>query len=97
MFVEAFLAHPSVEVLDQTVLHGFALCDVVPIDFALLLPLEHRVTGQFGPVVADDEAGVWAFQHISCVIQQGQGLSLLRCHPFGHVSLLSSIVCTVYI
>ena len=47
VFVEAFLAHPSVEDFDQTVLHGFAWGNVVPVDLAVLLPFEHRVAGQF--------------------------------------------------
>ena len=45
VFVEAFLAHPSVEALDQAVLHGFARCDVAPPDFAIFLPFENRVAG----------------------------------------------------
>lgn len=46
VFVEAFLAHPSVEVFDQTVLHRLAWGDVLPVDLTVLLPFEHLVAGQ---------------------------------------------------
>ena len=50
VFVETFLAHPTVEAFHQAVLHGLAWRDVVPTDLAVLLPLEHRVRCQFGAV-----------------------------------------------
>ncbi len=58
VLVEAFLAHPSVEALDQAVLHGLSRRDVVPADLAVLLPFEHRITGQFGPIVADHKTWI---------------------------------------
>lgn len=56
MFVQAFLAHAPVEALYQTVLHGLAWGNVVPVDFAVLLPLEHRVACQFGSIAPREEA-----------------------------------------
>ena len=58
VLVEAFLTHPTVEALDQAVLHGFPGCDVVPLDFAVFLPFEHRVGRQFGAVVRHHHAGI---------------------------------------
>lgn len=56
VFVEAFLAHPSVEAFDQTVLHWFSRRDVMPADLAIFLPFEDRVAGQFGAVAPREEA-----------------------------------------
>ncbi len=50
VFVEAFLAYPSIESFNQTVLHWFARRNVMPADLAIFLPFEDRVTGQFGTV-----------------------------------------------
>ena len=60
VFVEALLAHPSIEAFDQAILHWFARRDVMPADFAILLPFEDRVAGQFGTVVRDHHARVTA-------------------------------------
>ena len=57
-FVHAFLSHPAVEALDQTVLHRLAGCDIVPFDVLALLPLECRVGCQLGSVVTDHDAGL---------------------------------------
>ncbi len=54
VFVQALFAHPSVEAFHQTVLHGFARCDVMPADLAVLLPFEHRIAGQFGAVAPSE-------------------------------------------
>jgi hypothetical protein len=35
VFIEALLAHPSVEAFDETVLHGLSRRDVVPADVAV--------------------------------------------------------------
>lgn len=40
MLVEAFITQPAVEGLNESVLGGFARCDVMPLDPALLLPFE---------------------------------------------------------
>jgi len=58
VLIEALLAHPAVEALDQAILHGLARRDIVPSDLTILLPLEQCIAGQFCPVVADDEARV---------------------------------------
>ena len=57
VFVETLLAHPTVEALHQTVLHGLAWRDVEPIDFAVLLPFQHRIR-RLRPVVTDHHAGI---------------------------------------
>ena len=56
VFVQALLTHPPVEAFHQTVLHGFARGDVVPVNLAILLPFEHRIAGQFGAVAPREEA-----------------------------------------
>ena len=56
MLVEAFIAQPAVEGLDETILGGLTRCDVVPFDPVLLLPFEHGARGQLGAVIADDHA-----------------------------------------
>jgi hypothetical protein len=54
VFVEAFVAQPADQALDETILHGLAGGDVVPGHAVLLLPGEDRVRGQLGAIVADD-------------------------------------------
>ena len=56
MLVEALIAQPADEALDEAILHGLARRDVVPFDPALLLPCEDGVRGQLGAVIADDHA-----------------------------------------
>lgn len=58
MFVQAFLLHPPVEAFDHAVLHWLSPRDVLPVDLAGFLPLQHRVTGQFRAVVRDHHAGI---------------------------------------
>ena len=60
VLVQAFVAEPAVEALHEAVLHGLARRDVVPLDMALLLPLQDGVRGQLGAVVADHHAGIAA-------------------------------------
>ena len=43
VLVEAFVAQPAVEALDEAILHRFAGCDVVPFDVMLLLPAQDGV------------------------------------------------------
>ena len=53
--VQELVAHPAVP--NEAVLHRFARCGEVPIDAGFLAPGQHGVTGQFGAVVIDDQAG----------------------------------------
>jgi hypothetical protein len=50
VLVQAFVPEPAVEALHEAVLHGLARRDVVPLDMALLLPLQDGVRGQLGAV-----------------------------------------------
>ena len=43
MLIEAFVAHASIEALDEAILHRFARRDVVPIDFSVFLPFQGGV------------------------------------------------------
>ena len=45
--VQALIAQPADEALDEAVLHGLARCDGVPLDLPLLLPCQDGVGGQF--------------------------------------------------
>ena len=58
VLVEAFVAQPAVERLDEAVLHRFARRNVVPVDAARLPPLKNGVRGQLGAVVRDHHAGI---------------------------------------
>jgi hypothetical protein len=41
--VVAFVPQPAVECLHEAILHGFAGCDVVPLDAPILLSSQHGV------------------------------------------------------
>jgi hypothetical protein len=43
MFVQAFVANPPVEALYEPVLHWLTRGDVVPVNLAVLLPLQDRI------------------------------------------------------
>lgn len=58
VLVQALIAEPTVEALHEGVLVKLSQCDVVPFHVALLLPVQKRVTGQFGAVVANDHTGL---------------------------------------
>ena len=60
VFVEALFAHPSFKAFDKAVLRGLSRRDVVPADFAVLLPFQHRVACQFRAIVADHHTGISA-------------------------------------
>ena len=51
--VQAFVTQPPVEAFDEAVLLRLARRDVMPVDPAILRPLEDRHAGQLGAVVAD--------------------------------------------
>ena len=50
-FIEQFVAHPTIETLDITVLHRLSRCDVVPLDLVILGPGEDGIRGEFRAVV----------------------------------------------
>ena len=54
MLIEAFVAEPAVEALDEPVLLRLSRCDVVPQHRPSFLPGQDRVRGHLGAVVADD-------------------------------------------
>ena len=56
VLVEAFVPEPSVEALDEAVLHRFTRRDVVPFHLAILLPFEHGIRREFGAVARREEA-----------------------------------------
>ena len=56
--VEQFVAHSTIKALDEAVLHRLARRDEMPVDFVVLAPGQHGVTGEFGSVVADDHPGL---------------------------------------
>lgn len=39
VLVQTLIPHPAIDALDEPVLHWLARCDVVPINFAVFLPL----------------------------------------------------------
>ena len=53
--IEQFVPHPAVERLTDAVLHRLARRDEMPGDALLLRPGEHRVRGEFGPVVGNNQ------------------------------------------
>ena len=91
VFVQAFLAHPSIEAFHQAVLHWLAGRDVMPTNLAVFLPLQPRVAGQLGTVVADLHAWIKAAMYI---FPQSDGKTAPKRRPgagraaFGLVSLL---------
>ncbi len=56
--VQEFVAQAALEALADAVLHRLAGCDEVPGDPVLARPCEHRVRGELGAVVGDDELGL---------------------------------------
>ena len=63
VLIEALVAEPADEGLDQFVLHRLARGDVVPIDLGVLLPLQEGIRGEFGAIVGD--YGVRALERVS--------------------------------
>ena len=47
VLVQEFIAHAAIERLNKAVLHRLAWGDVVPLDLAVFLPFQDRITGQF--------------------------------------------------
>ena len=43
VFVQQLVPHATVKAFDEAVLHGFAGCDVMPLDLAVLLPFQDGV------------------------------------------------------
>ena len=87
VLVEALVAEPPVEALNESVLNRLSGRDIVPSDAAFLLPAQDGVRSQLSAVVADDhqrflagrEDGVELARHPSagdrCVDNQRQTLA----------------------
>lgn len=58
MLFKTFISHSSVEAFDKAVLHRLTRSDVVQIDHPVFLPLQDRIVGSFGYIVADHQAGL---------------------------------------
>jgi hypothetical protein len=43
VLVKAFIPKAAIEALDKAVLHRLSRRDVMPLDLAIFLPLEHRI------------------------------------------------------
>ncbi|QFT33925.1 hypothetical protein FIV00_25745 [Labrenzia sp. THAF82] len=54
--VETLIPEATVETLDETILHRFSRCDVMPVDTCHLIPFEDRHAGQFGSVARREYA-----------------------------------------
>ena len=63
MLVEAFIAQPSVEALDEGVLDRLARRDVMPSDAGILREAQDRAADQLRAVVRDDHARLTAPGH----------------------------------
>ena len=51
VLVQAFVAQPAIEALNEAVLHRLARGDVMPLDAAVLLPPKDRIRGPLGAVI----------------------------------------------
>lgn len=51
VLVEALVPQAAIEAFHEAVLHRLSRRDVVPLDVALLLPLQDRVRGELGAIV----------------------------------------------
>ena len=51
--VQEFVPQAPIEALDEGILHGFARCDVVPFDAAVISPGQDSVAGEFAAIVAN--------------------------------------------
>lgn len=60
VLVEALIPEPTVERLNEAILHRLVRRDVVPFHLTLFLPGQDSVRGQLGAIVADDHAGMTA-------------------------------------
>ena len=57
VLIEALVAQPAIEALDEAVLGRLARCDVVPFHAPFFLPGQDGARGELGAVVADHHAG----------------------------------------
>jgi hypothetical protein len=53
-FIKELVPQASVEAFDESVLRRLAGRNIMPADAVLVLPFEHRATGELCPVVTDD-------------------------------------------
>lgn len=58
VFVEALVTQPSVEALNEAILHRLTRGNEVPGYAAVFAPFEHDVRGKLGAVIRDDHVGL---------------------------------------
>ena len=58
VFVQTFIPHPAIDALYGSILHRLTGSDIMPVVLSVFLPFQDYITGQFGAVVADRQAGV---------------------------------------
>jgi len=56
-FIQEFVPQPSLEALADPVLHRPAWRDEVPSHLVLVHPSQHRIRGELGSVIGDDDLG----------------------------------------
>ncbi len=71
MHVEAFIAKPSVEAFDESVLHRFAGFDVLHFDILLSGPLHEMQACKLGPVITDKRFGLLSSMR-ECIFERAR-------------------------
>ncbi len=66
VLIQTFISQPPIEALHEAVLHRFAGSNLVPLNLAVLLPLEDRIGGEFCSVVTDHH--IWQSSHLCDLI-----------------------------
>src|ERR1700751_5565529 len=77
MLIETFVTQPTVEGLDESVLHWFACFDIVPVD-TTAGPSQYCCAGQLRAIITNDYLGYFPltyqpfqFLHDSCPAERG--------------------------
>lgn len=58
LFVQALVPEAAIVAFHEAVLHGLSWRDVVPLDLPVFLPFQNGIRCQFGPIIADHDAGI---------------------------------------
>ena len=53
VLIQTLISEAPVEALDKTILHRLSGSNVMPLNLAVMLPLEDRIGGELSPIVAD--------------------------------------------
>ena len=61
--VQKFIAHPSIETLDERILRRLAWRRVMPLDLRVVTPGQHGIAREFSAVVADNHSWLAAFRN----------------------------------